>query len=527
MRPGRLLPLLALLLAAGCASGGGIIAPGIPLEPLRPEDRVVLGDFTTVRAVAASFDRVYVAYESTLGIWLPLEQRWEVPRRPNNPGLLRDVVAALIDPLDQSVWLATRSGWVRYSLDTDIWERGTLPGTVNAMAIDPNNPVDGIWFRTSAGWFRQDRGGPPVAAVAPRTLRLATTLEDAYRDMPSLRSFGPTMAIGPSLRTGRLTAAAAAANGQGWFIGTSTRGLLFVDRMTVLADPMPLGIGGESVGALALVGDGIWVTTDAGFDGLPAALTYLHENLGTAIRLEGNPAMGLPFSASRRVLPGDRVVWVGSDRGLVRVPIDGDSPELYGEGSGLPIPLVTALIQWREQVVVGTMRGLAIYDSTGLNRTAPGVIDAIRTLATRGDTLWVGGDFGLGAMLIGDTTVRVSTGWRRLTSQRIPVYGIGYVMDTMVVLSQDRVIWRDPSTGAWTPGPLLGTTLGPLHTMFATDAGVWVGGDRGAALVLLNAGPIRTLTVGADLPGAVRAIAANDRYLWIGTIDGLVRLKLR
>jgi ligand-binding sensor domain-containing protein len=335
------------------------------------------------------------------------------------------------------------------------------------------------------------------------------------------------MAIGPSLRTGRLTAAAAAANGQGWFIGTSTRGLLFVDRMTVLADPMPLGIGGESVGALALVGDGIWVTTDAGFDGLPAALTYLHENLGTAIRLEGNPAMGLPFSASRRVLPGDRVVWVGSDRGLVRVPIDGDSPELYGEGSGLPIPLVTALIQWREQVVVGTMRGLAIYDSTGLNRTAPGVIDAIRTLATRGDTLWVGGDFGLGAMLIGDTTVRVSTGWRRLTSQRIPVYGIGYVMDTMVVLSQDRVIWRDPSTGAWTPGPLLGAALGPLHTMFATDAGVWVGGDRGAALVLLNAGPIRTLTVGADLPGAVRAIAANDRYLWIGTIDGLVRLKLR
>lgn len=526
--PRRLVPLAPILaLTLACASGGGIIAPGIPLEPLRPEDRVVLADFTTVRAVAASFDRVYVAYQSDLGIWLPLEHRWAVPRRPGNPALLRDVLAAVIDPLDQSVWLATRSGWLRYSLETDIWERGTLPGTVDAIGIDPGNPIDGVWFRTSAGWFRQDRGGPPTAAVPPRTLRLATTLEDAYRDMPSLRSFGPTMAIGPSLRTGRLTAAAPAVNGQGWFIGTSTRGLLFVDRMSVLADPMPLGIGGESVGALALVGDGIWVTTDAGFDGQPAAVTYLHEDLGTTIRLEGNPAMGLPFSASRRVLPGDRVVWVGSDRGLVRVPIDDDGPELYGEGSGLPIPLVTALAHWREQIVVGTTRGLALLDSTGLHRAAPGVIDAIHALATRGDTLWVGGDFGVGAMLPSDTTVRVSTGWRQLTTQRIAVYGIGYVVDTMVVLAENRLIWRDPVTGAWTPGPLLGATLGPLHTMFATDAGVWVGGDRGAALVLLNAGPLRTLLVGSDLPGAVRAIVANDRYLWIGTLDGLVRLKLR
>ncbi len=521
-----LLLLLPVLLATACATGGGMRAAGIPVIPIRPEDRVILGDLTTVRAVATAFDRVYVVYDTDLGIWQPLERRWLVPRRPTNPGLLRDVVAALVDPLDQSVWLATRSGWVRYSPESDIWERGLLPGTVEQFGIDPQDPIGGAWFRTSTGWYQQGRAGPAIPGTPPRGLRLAPTLADAYRDMPALRAFGPTLAIGPGLEPGRLTVAAPAASGQGWFVGTSTRGLLYVDQMGVTPTPLPLGIGGEAVGALLWVGDGLWVSTDAAYRGEPVAVTFVEEELRQTVPLEGNGALGFPFTASRALLAGDRVLWLASDVGLVRLSLDGQAPQVWGEGSGLPIPRVTALAAWGDRIAVGTTRGLALREDGMLARAAPGVIDPIYALYARGDTLWVGGGFGLGAMLAGDSAVRLSTGWRQATAGEVPVFGIGYVADTLVAMTADRVLWRDPVLGGWTPGFALAPTLGRLRAMATTDAGVWVGGDRGAALVSLVAGPVRTLTVGRDLPAPVTALVATERYLWVGTHGGLVRLAL-
>lgn len=519
--------LLITIFSAACGqgtSGGGV---GVPVRPIRPEDRVLLGDFSRVNAVASSFDRVFVAYPTALGIYRPLERRWEVPRSPSEPRLLSTVFAAVIDGVDQSVWLATPEGWLHYRPEIDQWQRGFIPGRVQIIAIDAADPSRGVWFQTSSGWYVQSRyGGAAVPATPPRTLRPATTVDDAMRDLPQLRSLAPTLALGPRLVQGRLTAAAPAPDASGWYIGTSSRGLLYFDRMGVQAQLFGLGLPSEVVGALVATTDGVWVATDA----TPAAgaqLTWLSGDLTHSERVAGLPTTGLPFDAVRRLLLGDQLLWVGSDRGLLRVTLPGGDFRRFDEGSGLPDQRVTSLVQRRGRLVVGTLRGLAEEVTPGvIDRRATKYFGAVYALAARGDTVWAGTTNGLAAMLPGDDDLRIPDGLRQLGLGNSPVYGVGYVADTLVAMTADRLLWRDPRSGVWTPGPVLSEQAGRLTVMYADDDGVWVAGLRGAALVRPTLGALRVLQIPGDLPDQVTAIARSGHHLWIGTVQGLVRYLL-
>jgi ligand-binding sensor domain-containing protein len=499
----------------------------LPLRPFLPEDRVLLGDFTRVNALASSFDQLFVVYPMALVIYRPIEHRWEVPRAPYDPTLLRTVHAAVIDESDQSVWLATLDGWLHYRPLLDVWERGTLPGRVQTLGTDPVNPVRGIWFRTSSGWYVQPRsGGPAVPDTPPSTLRLATTVEDAMRDMPQLRSFAPTITVGPRLTTGRLTTAAPIANGSGWYLGTSSRGLVAFDRLGAVAESFQVGIPGEVIGALAASDEGVWVATDATTD-IGAQLTLLSHDLTQSHSVAGLPTAGLPFDAARRLLVTDRALWVGSDRGAVRVALPSGEFKRFDEGSGLTDQRVTSLVERQGHVVIGTLRGLSEEVSPGVvQRRASKYFGAVYALAARGDTIWVGTSVGLAALLPGEEDLKIPDGLRAMIGGNAPVYGVGYVADTLVTMTTDRLLWRDPASGAWSWGPLLTAQMGRLAVMYADDDGVWVGGVDGVALLRPNLAPLRVLHVPVDLPGPVTSISRSGGYLWLGTLRGLVRYRM-
>jgi hypothetical protein len=107
-----------------------------------------------------------------------------------------------------------------------------------------------------------------------------------------------------------------------------------------------------------------------------------------------------------------------------------------------------------------------------------------------------------------------------------PVYALTQAGDTLVAASRDELAWRDPAGGAWTvlrPAAPVGRI-----TCLAIDAdGVWVGGMGGLAHWTPATGRFVTLRVPADLPGAVRAVAARRRYVWAATDGGVVRLERR
>lgn len=522
------------MIRAGCvalaigACAGNAVEPGarIPVAAVRPEDRVLLGDFLRVNAVASTLDRVYVAYPSALGIWRPLERRWEVPRSPPDPREMARVRAAIVDPLDRSVWLATSDGWLRYAPESDRWDRGMLPGRVTAVAVDPVNPARGVWFRTTSGWVVQPAIGPGSVASPPQTLQPAPTLDDAMRDLPQLRGVLASALVGSRMAGGQPTSVAPASTRDGWYVGTTNRGLLFFDRFTATPVPLGLGLPGEIIGALVATGDGVWVATDATRE-TPAGLTFVNADLSGSVPISGMPTRGLTFDFTRRMVAGDRTLWLGTDRGLVRVAIDGDRLEQWDEGDGLPDQRVTALVQRRERVIVGTMRGLAeVQRDSTLRRHAPAFSDAVFALAARGDTAWVGTNRGLFALVANDGDIRMPEGFRRLTGIVAPVLGIGYHADTLVAMTPERLLWRDPTTGAWTAGPVLSTELGRLTVLDATAHGLWVGGLRAAGLVRPTTGVVRSLRVPAEIPGQVTTIANDGTYLWIGTPAGLVRFLL-
>lgn len=521
--------LAALVLLAGCATAGG--GPGgapLPTGSLRPEDRVVLGDFSRVQAIAAAFDVVYVVYPTAVGIWNPMQARWDVPRSAPSGQALADVFGAVIDPLDRSLWLAARSGVIRFDPFVERWERMPVPGTPTAIGLDPGDPSGGVWLRTTEGWYHQPRIGPATGAPPPASLQLAPTVEDAYQAMPGLRAVGMTLAQGRGLDPGRLTAAAPAVAGTGWYIGTSRRGAFHVDEIGLRATPLTLGLPGDMIGAVAAVPGGVWVTTDDDSSGQPAALAFVAADLTGTTLIEGDPAFGLGISAARQILPGNRILWLATSTGVLSVGVDDQAIRRWTESDGLVDQRVLTVVAWQDGVMAGTMRGIAFVHSDGTaRRPLPGLVRPAYALHARGDTLWIGTDRGLVAHVDGVADVITIPGWQRAPGSATPVLGIGSVGDTLMAMTRTDVLWRDPASGAWNLAPAIASTTGALRAFHATPHGVWVGGDRGAAFVRADGAVLRTLRVGAELPDVVTAITSDPDWLWIGTLRGLVRLALR
>jgi ligand-binding sensor domain-containing protein len=423
--------------------------------------------------------------------------------------------------------MTTSTSWIHYAPFSERWEEGPLPGAPTRIGIDPMDGLGAVWFQIGGRWYRQSRIGGATTPGAPSSaLRLAPTIEDALRDLPQLRTLAPRLLTGPGMEQGRLTAVAPLPDNSGWLLGSSNLGVLRFDRMGATAIPLAHGLRGNAVGAIALLPDGIWVATDAERR-TSAELALLSTDLATTTIIDGRQPFGLPFAAARRILPGDRVLWLGTDQGVIRYGLDDRQLTRFGEGEGLPDQRVLSLASFQRRIVAGTMRGLVEISEDGqVTRLVERFMEPAYALATRGDTLWVGTPRGLLAWLPGEDGLAEPEGLRRLPGSRVPIRGIGYAADTLVAMTEDQLLWRDPVTGAWTPGPLLGA-LGRLTAFTITADGVWVGGTGGAGFVTPTSPLLRQLRVPSDIPGSVTAIASEGSFLWIGTDAGLVRVRLQ
>jgi ligand-binding sensor domain-containing protein len=105
------------------------------------------------------------------------------------------------------------------------------------------------------------------------------------------------------------------------------------------------------------------------------------------------------------------------------------------------------------------------------------------------------------------------------------VIDLAMVGDTLVALTRDSFLWRDPRTRRWALGPNLSALLGRLRRFALDGAGFWLAGDRGLGYARLSAPPLRTLRDG-DLPGAINDLGVDRDHLWVATDRGLVRFRL-
>ena len=491
----------------------------------RPEDRTVIGDFSRISAIASSAERVYFVAPAGVLIWNPQFQRWEGSFDPPDRSLLAQVFAGLTDPLDNSLWLARAGGWVHYQPDIQLWDQGLVPEGIQSIAFDQDNPGAGLYLRSRSGWQLVPRGGGVASPSPPPAHPLApSSVGEAIRSNPSLQANAAAILTDNRLRTVRYTAAARSFDNRGWYLGTSGIGALFLADGSPLPERMTFGLPSSRVGAVFSWPGGVWVATDR-TPLTDAALTFVAADLGRFTSVPGSSATGTPFSQVRELAGQGKAVWAATDFGVARVEPSDSSLQLVDERRGLPDSRVYSIVSRSGRIVVGTARGVArVGDSLHVERVAPGYNDAVYAVFPAGDSVWAGTPSGL-LLALPERSDLVRPAGLASPSLQAGVVDLAPLADTLVALTRDQLLWRNPRSLEWTLGPNLSGLLGRLRRFVADGTGFWVAGDRGVGFARLGTPPLRPLREG-DLPGAANDLAVDEDFLWVATDGGLVRFRL-
>jgi len=517
----RLLSCLCLAMVSVSAAGAQSFS-----RDWRPEDRTVVGDFSRVIAVATSSDRVYIVGPTGVLIWNPQFLRWEGSFDPPDRGLLTRAFAALADPLDNSLWLARSEGWVHFQPDIQMWEQGLVPGGVVGLAFDQDNPGTGLYLRTGEGWALLPRGGtipspadPPARPLAPQSVA------EAIRSNPGLQANAAAILTDSKLRNVRYTSAARATDNRGWYLGTSGVGALYLADGAALPQRLGFGLPSSRVGAVFSWPGGVWAATDRTALS-EAALTFVSTDLAEFHSLPGASAMGTPFTQVRELAGQGKSVWAATDYGVAKAEPADSSLQLLDARRGLPDSRVYSIVSRGGRIFVGTAHGAArLGDSMQVERIAPEYSDAVYAVFPVGDSVWAGTPAGLLVALPGGADL-VRPAELASPSLQAVVVDLAPLADTLVALTRDELLWRDPRSRRWMLGPNLSNLLGRLRRFVADGDGFWVAGDNGIGFVQLRTPPIRPLQP-RDLPGAANDLAVDQEYLWVATDGGLVRFRLR
>ncbi len=487
------------------------------------EDRTVIGDFSHIQTVAAASDRVFVTSPTALLVWLPHFERWEGPFLPPDPHLLEDAIGAVVDPLDNSLWLARPDGWVHYEPELDNWTSGSVPGRVQGMAFDLASPLSGLLLQTSSGWQQLPRGGfAPVPADPPAQPLRPGSAAELLRTNPSFQALGTQFLLDGRLTEARLTAAARSFDRLGWFVGTAGVGLLYLREGAAIPDRLSFGVAGEQLTAVFAAPGGVWVAS-ARTPSRPTALSFVASDLGAFRTLLGPPATGFPFTQVRQLIGLGTALWAATDGGVARIEPGSGRVEMIDDRLGLPDSRTYAIAARRGWLAVGTSRGAArMTDSAAVIRIAPSYNEAAYAVAIASDTTWIGTPTGLFFTLSRDGDLVRPDGLGTVAA-REPVLALAWLGETLVALTPDRVISRD-ARGRWQLGPDLSTQVGRLRAFVPDGAGVWVAGERGAGFARLDMPIVQPLLIG-DLPGDPRDITIDADHLWIATSAGLVRFR--
>jgi hypothetical protein len=491
----------------------------------RPDERTVIGDFSRINAIATSADRVFLVSASGVLIWNPQFEHWEGSFDPPDRALLARVFVGLTDPLDNSLWLARPDGWVHFQPDIQLWDQGAVPQGVQAIAFDQDNPGVGLYLRTRSDWVLLPRGGAvPAPSSAPARPLLPRSVTEAIRSNPALQANAAAILTDNRLRSVRYTAAARSYDDRGWYLGTSGVGALYLPDGAPLPQRLTFGLPSDRVGAVFSWPGGVWAASNrtALAD---AALTFVAADLTRFVALPGTSAVATPFSQVRELAGQGRALWAATDLGIARLEPADSTLQLVDQRRGLPDSRVYSIVSRGGRIVAGTAHGLVrLSDSLGVERIAPGYSDAVYTVFPAGDSVWAGTPAGLLLALPGQPDLVRPAGLTSASLQ-VPVVDLAPLGDTLVALTRDQLLWREPRSGRWTLGPNLSAILGRLRRFVADGPGFWVAGDRAVGFARLSTPPIRALQEG-DLAGAANDLAVDDKYLWIATDGGLVRFRL-
>ena len=531
---------------SGAGAGSGSDASG-PLGGFgRREERQRIGSFSNVQAVAVSRRYVFAAGSSGIAMYDRLMNRW-LPPLTRDDGLSEQQITVLAgDPVEDAMWLGVPGGVILYRPLTEQLQRTIVTGVPDLIAFDRAGTGDAI-VRAGGEWTRISRVGiatpmqrPPLA----NALILPRTLNDLYAQFPTLRT-QPSLLLRSQqsdrpLRSVQIISGAASPEraSEVW-LGTAADGLFRLDPAFMQSTPLPYGLLEPGVGALALAADGVWAAgLGLAFD--RGGLSFVGSDLQRFRWIEGTIAVPLVGVRGRSLVTRASRAWLGTDRGLVRVRLDGaQAMQSWGVLDGLPDERVLSVATRDDGVWAGTARGLVYVsdssDSRNVRTRGVGVrlLDnmPVHALQFTGDTLWMGTEAGLMAIATPNGTVGgvVSRPVGNDPALRRPVRALAWSDSVLLAATDDAVLRLSPRGGVEPVRvDLLDVRLvGRVTKVAIDDRTMWLAGADGVVIVSRRDGATRVLRVPGDLPGPVLDVAADRDYLWLGTPQGVIRLSRR
>ncbi len=419
---------------------------------------------------------VYAAQSLALGTGKPLreygQQAWQ-----SDSGLPQNTVSAIVQTRDGYLWIGTEAGLVRFDgVDFDGFDMENTPALHSAVITALSEGADGsLWIGTPSGLVRE-RGGVFRSYGREQGLPSITVLA-LYRT-----HFGRLLA---------LTSAGAAAFDAEHFVS--------------VAGTERLGLS-EAASLVAEDAQGrVWI---AGLDGTALVGRDQTKTSATIVTADVGEPQALAVNASGEI-------WVGGANGLAVASPSHAARRFTGLSSNDVTSLLPAVGggMW-----VGTSKGVALVDQ-GSPRPLPEFAGMrVRALyLDRAGTVWVATSEGLARITQGgvDHVERKIGGVISFLEDREGSMWFGTETAGLHVL-------RDQAFSTITTEDGLSASL--VRDVFQDHSGtMWIG-TSGGGLDRLTAGGVSHFA--GRLPSnVVLALAETDRDLWVGTPEGLGRVR--
>lgn len=548
--------LIALLVLTACAPAtAGSARGGGASRWDHGADRVVISDFARITGVAVTQRFAFATSATGVATFDRLLQSWLPPVGEPERHLLRRIRGVAAHPLDDAAWIIEEGALV-YFQPTLGWSlRTTIVGAIDAVLFDARDPQAGIFVRSFGRWTRVTPTGvalpidagelpPPAARATP------VTLEELERRRPALRGTLRLLTRDQEMRSHEPSAVDEAPEGGEVWLGTWGYGVFRLEPEFMRGVHEPFGLLDRAAAALALAADGIWIAGDDSRRGAanvldsrrsqppPDALVFASPDLRDWEWRSTGTGTGLAGASTRALLIRGRRAWLGTDRGAFRIELAGASGARAMRAShGLPSDDILALAEQADGVWIGTTRGLAFVReprdaaTIGAPAIAPRIIvpgTPVRALAPRGGVLWIGSDDGLLLLPAGDSAQPVRIGAAASDARlRRPVHALAFSDSVMVVATDQDVMLIHAESGRVLTAPASANvrTTGTPAVVEIDARTLWLGGAAGVLQIDRATGASRLLRVPGEIPGPVLDIALTELFAWIGTSEGLVRLR--
>jgi hypothetical protein len=516
--------LAGLLVVGGCA-GGAATEGRSALTTARREEQVTIGAHNEIMQVSAGERLVFAASTRGVIIYDALFRGW-LPPMEMDAAFRRSPTALAADPTEDAVWAGSTGRVIYYRPRMDYAVTAMISGTPQEIFFDRRDLSAGAYVRVGSSVVRVSRtgGAVPVGAVpAPENRLHSPTARDVFRQYPSLETFLPLLTRDDDLEQWQATAATLAPGRSEVWLGTRGNGLFRVDPTFNRAEHLPFGLLDPGVGAVALAADGVW----SGGLGSPVArggLVFASDDLQRWRWVRGPPSRPLMAARVNALAIRDGSAWIATTRGLLRMSVEDDTDvSRWDIADGLPADVVTSVVPHTGGAWVGTTGGLALVERSARS-VGPRV--AVHDLALSTDTLWIASNAGMLALASPDSSPRrLAIDDARLSRAIMAVARA----DTVLALATDaELIEIDLNARRVLPPRAAKVSAVRRIERLAMDAlTIWLAGEGGILAIHRATGRSTLLPVGMNLPAAATSVALARDVAWIGTRDGLVRIRRR